>query len=69
MRDRWNSIKESILTKQNELEVLNAYSDASFAVKDAKSAESWKKYKLGFEMIYIRLGSVESHLSDLNSVI
>ena len=45
--DRWDSIKESILTKQNELEVLNAYSDASFAVKDGKSVDSWKKYKSG----------------------
>ena len=50
--DRWDSIKESILTRQNELEVLNAYSDASFAVKDGKSVESWKKYKSGFQMIY-----------------
>ena len=49
--DRWDSIKESILTKQNELEVLNAYSDASFAVKDAKSVESWKKYKSGFQIV------------------
>ena len=45
--DRWDSIKESILTKQNELEVLNAYSDASFAVKDGESVDSWKKYKSG----------------------
>ena len=48
--DRWDSIKESILTKQNEFEVLNAFSDASFAVKDANSAESWKKYKYGLQM-------------------
>ena len=48
--DRWDSIKESILTKQNEFEVLNAFSDASFAVKDANSAENWKKYKYGLQM-------------------
>ena len=51
--DRWDSIKESILTKQNEFEVLNAFSDASFAVKDANSTESWKKYKCGLQMFFV----------------
>ena len=55
--DRWDSIKESILTKQNEFEVLNAFSDASFTVKDANSAESWKKYKYGLQMFFVHSSS------------
>ena len=48
--DRWDLIKETILTPQTNLEVLNGYSDASFAVKDTGD-NSWNKYKLGLSLV------------------
>jgi len=43
--DRWELIKQAILTSQAELEILNGYSDASFSARDREGIDSWTKYK------------------------